>query len=71
MPPVLLSLPPVHLVPLHLGALHAQERLLVLLVAFGPFLVLIAVVLVLRRRPDAAAREPAESAESFDRGNET
>lgn len=51
---------------LHMGALHAHERLLVLLIAFGPFLVLIAVVFVLRRRDIAAEardqeqdREPA------------
>lgn len=35
---------------LHLGSLHPVERLLVLLVAFGPFLVLFAVVYVVRRR---------------------
>ena len=45
---------------LHMGALHAHERLLVLLVAFGPFVVLVAVVVVLRRRDVAAeAREEA------------
>jgi hypothetical protein len=37
-------------VPLHLGALHPHEQLLVLLVAFGPFVVLFAVVYVVRRR---------------------
>jgi hypothetical protein len=37
-------------VGLHLGRLHAQEQLLVLLVAFGPFLALVVVVLVLRHR---------------------
>jgi hypothetical protein len=36
--------------PLHLGGLHAQERLLVLLIAFGPFVVLAVVVFLLRRR---------------------
>jgi len=44
------------LVPLHLGALHAQERLLVLLIAFGPFVVLAAVVALVRRRDLAAER---------------
>lgn len=38
---------------LHLGQLHAQEQLLVLLVAFGPFVALVVVVLVLRRRQAA------------------
>ena len=36
--------------PLHLGALHPFEQLLVLLVAFGPFVVLAVVVYVVRRR---------------------
>jgi hypothetical protein len=38
------------LASLHLGGLHAQERLLVLLIAFGPFVVLAVVVFLLRRR---------------------
>ena len=38
--------------PLHMGALHPYEQLLVLLLAFGPF-VLLAVVVVVRRRHDA------------------
>lgn len=37
-------------VPLHLGALHPYELLLVLVIAFGPFVVLAVVVFVLRRR---------------------
>ena len=41
---------------LHLGALHPVERLLVLLVAFGPFVVLAVVVYVVRRR-DIAEEE--------------
>jgi hypothetical protein len=49
---------PLQLAALHMGALHAHERLLVLLIAFGPFVVLAAVVFVLRRRDVAAeARE--------------
>jgi hypothetical protein len=36
--------------PLHLGALHPFEQLLVALVAFGPFVVLFVVVYVVRRR---------------------
>lgn len=54
MVPVLLSL-----VPLHMGALHAYERLLVLLLAFGPVVVLVVVVFAVRRREIAA-----ESADS-------
>ena len=45
--------------PLHMGALHPYEQLLVALVAFGPFVVLIAVVYVVRRR-DIAEEEGAE-----------
>jgi hypothetical protein len=45
--------------PLHLGALHPYEQLLVALVAFGPFVVLIAVVYVVRRR-DIAEEEGAD-----------
>jgi hypothetical protein len=36
--------------PLHLGALHAYEQALVLLLAFGPFVVLGVVVAIQRRR---------------------
>ncbi|WP_277986080.1 hypothetical protein [Nocardioides zhouii] len=39
--------------PLHMGALHPYEQALVLLLAFGPFVVL-GVVVWLRRRADAA-----------------
>ena len=45
--------------PLHLGALHPYEQLLVALLAFGPFVVLIAVVYVVRRR-DIAEEEGAD-----------
>ena len=38
-------------VPMHMGALHPVEQALVLLVAFGPFVVL-AIVVVFRRRSD-------------------
>ena len=41
----------------HLGALHPYERLLVLLIAFGPFVVLGVVVHVVRRR-DLTADDP-------------
>jgi hypothetical protein len=45
------------LTALHLGGLHPFERALVLVVAFGPFVVLGVVVHVLRRRDIAAERE--------------
>ena len=50
---------------LHLGTLHPVERLLVLLVAFGPFLVLAVVVYVVRRR-DIAEEEREDSTTSCD-----
>ena len=54
---VMTSLTPV---PLHLGALHPYELLLVLVIAFGPFVVLAAVVFLLRRRDlRAESRDPA------------
>lgn len=45
LPTVLLTI-----APLHMGAMHPMEQLLVLGVAFGPFLVLFVVVYVARRR---------------------
>jgi hypothetical protein len=47
------------LVPMHLGTLHAYETALLALLAFGPFVVLGFVVVVLRRR-DAAENPGAE-----------
>ena len=41
----------------HLGQLHAYERALVLVIAFGPFVVLGFVVAVLRRRDVAQDRQ--------------
>lgn len=41
------------MLPLHLGGLHPYEQALTLLLAFGPFVVLAAVVAV-RRRQDRA-----------------
>lgn len=38
---------------LHMGALHPIEKILTLALAFGPFVVL-AVVILLRRRQDGA-----------------
>lgn len=45
--------------PLHLGGLHPYEQALTLLVAFGPF-VLLAAVIWWRRRQDAAEAAEAE-----------
>ena len=44
---------------MHLGDLHAYEQLLVGLIAFGPFVVLIVVVALVRRR-DAADEQRVE-----------
>lgn len=43
--------------PLHLGALHPVEEALTYLLAFGPFL-LLAVVILVRRRQDAREETP-------------
>jgi len=48
------------LVVLHLGALHPYEKVLTLVLAFGPFLVLGAVIAVRRRQDDEEERPPAE-----------
>ena len=48
------------LVPMHLGGLHAYEKALVALIAFGPFVVLFGVVYVVRKRDVAAEEEEAE-----------
>jgi hypothetical protein len=42
--------------PLHLGAMHPYEQLLLAVIAFGPFVVL-GVVVFLRRRHDLALEE--------------
>jgi hypothetical protein len=55
--------------PLHMGALHPLEQLLVLSVAFGPFLVLFVVVYVARRRAVEEERAVAEG-ESEERSAE-
>jgi hypothetical protein len=44
----------------HLGSLHGYETVLLALLAFGPFVVLAVVVLVLRRR-DLADDEVADA----------
>jgi hypothetical protein len=45
--------------PLHLGGLHPYETALLALLAFGPFVVLAFVVVVMRRR-DAAGEDGDE-----------
>ena len=54
---------PLLLVLLHLGPLHTNEKWLVPLIAFGPFLVLFVVVYYARRRDvaedEAAPGEPS------------
>jgi hypothetical protein len=47
------------LVALHLGTLHPYEKVLTLVIAFGPFLVLGAVIVRRRRRDDEAEDRPA------------
>ena len=42
---------------LHFGALHAHEKALLALVAFGPFVVLFALLFVLRRRDERQERD--------------
>lgn len=50
------------ILPLHLGALHPIEQALTVVLAFGPFVVLGAVVLH-RRRQDAAHASAERSAD--------
>jgi hypothetical protein len=45
------------LIAMHMGALHPFEKVLTLLLAFGPFVVLGAVIAI-RRRHDETAAEP-------------
>ena len=50
------------LLPLHFGHLPLWQQLLVVLIAFGPFLILGAVVLVVRRQ-DLAAQQQGQADE--------
>lgn len=50
------------MIPLHLGPLHPAEQVLTYLLAFGPF-VLLALVIVVRRRQDARAEAEELAAE--------
>ena len=47
------------MVALHLGALHPLEQALTLVLAFGPFVLLAVVVVVRRRQDDRDDREDA------------
>jgi hypothetical protein len=46
--------------PLHMGALHAFELALTLLLAFGPFVLLGTVIVVRRRHERLDGTEPVE-----------
>ena len=48
------------MIPLHMGALHPVEQLLVLVLAFGPFLAL-GLVIWVRRRADRREDSPVDS----------
>ncbi|GAB3865938.1 hypothetical protein GCM10028801_37390 [Nocardioides maradonensis] len=50
------------MIPLHLGALHPYERVLVLVFAIGPFVIL-GIAIWIRARQDRAAALAGESPE--------
>lgn len=56
------------LVAQHLGELHAWEQVLVVLLAFGPFILLAIVVVVVRRR-DIAEEEAEQAREEHPPGS--
>jgi hypothetical protein len=45
------------MIPLHMGALHPLETVLTLALAFGPFLILAAVILIRRRQDQGEEQE--------------
>ena len=47
------------MIPLHMGSLHAYEQALILVLAFGPFVVL-GIVVWLRRRARPVDGPPAQ-----------
>ena len=57
------------MVPMHMGALHPYEQVLTLVLAFGPFLLLGAVIWHRRRQDeqDATSDRPAPGSRSADR----
>jgi hypothetical protein len=48
------------MIPMHLGPLHPVEFALTLLLAFGPFVVLAAVIVVRRRHDRVDLTEPVD-----------
>ena len=57
------------MIPQHLGQLHAWEQVLVALLAFGPFILLGIVVVVVRRR-DIAEEEASAADNPLDQEGE-
>jgi len=55
--------------PWHLGTLHPVEQVLTIVLAFGPFLLLGAVIVIQRRKD--AREEAAEVLEASDREDES
>ncbi|HET6937646.1 MAG TPA: hypothetical protein VFI19_03540 [Nocardioides sp.] len=55
------------LVAMHMGALHPYEKVLTLVLAFGPFVVLAAVIAVRRRHEDDDVSDVEERVESASR----
>jgi hypothetical protein len=51
------------MIALHMGALHPYEQVLTLVLAFGPFL-LLAAVIVVRRRHEAADETDVDADET-------
>jgi hypothetical protein len=51
------------LIALHMGALHPFEKVLTLVLAFGPFIVLGGVIALRRRHEDDEPTEPVEPVE--------
>ena len=47
------------LVALHLGAMHPYEKVLTLVLAFGPFIVLGAVIVLRRRHEEESEDRPS------------
>lgn len=68
MGPVMSTFP--FLLAQHLGDLHAWEQALVVLLAFGPFILLGIVVVVVRRR-DIAEEDAEHQARGADTGGDT
>lgn len=52
--------------PLHMGTLHTYEAVLLAILAFGPFVILTVIVVVIRRR-DAAAEVDHDISEASGR----